>query len=1262
MAGMIGGQQAMFGNFASYAQQITPGGPQGPTPTYSNPMAGVEQMMPSPVADTFSDQMGVRSLSAIGNIGLPAIGTAAMLGGSFIPGVGKALGALDPMSAGIGGFVRGAGLRSGGMGIMGNLGRIAQGGIGGIARAGIGGVAGGLMAAAPALAVGAALQYGVGQMVQGAQFEGQVGNFLQNQFRHVNPQSYTGFGFGREETGQIASMVREMGHKEFSSSPQEMLNLMKSGTSMGLMRGVQDVKEFRQRFTDMVTTLKNISKEMNTTLEGALPFFQQARQMGFWTPQDITKNAQMARQTAGASGMSVAQTQQMMGQGAQMARQIGALGAHGAEGMARTLQMVGGGLRSGAISEQQLSEATGGLQGSEAVQSMAGTLQAATTRFASGTTARWLLASMGRKGFTQLDPLSMQRYMSGGMSLGEIGGSARGNIGRQGAFNFVMNEQELRGQLVRQGPEAQLGLIRTLVGGSLYGDDPKSKYITRRLMGRYFGTSARQSDMLAEMAREAPRIMQENEARGAASLDQEMRNRDESMNRTWEGVKRQAAKWWDSNVKEPMQKFGADMSRSIAGWWERMSDKFWGSTPARHRLRGITEEGMGALQRAAMGDSRQMETVFGRPGQMEAQFGPINTGLGVVGQGITRSFQGQGGGWGGLGRGIVNMFGNVTGSGEFTNARIETLRRMGVGEVSFKDEATREWANRQMGLVSGRTSWATTDYRLKSMAVKDIERAVQGLSMAQTGQVTAKGAAALGFESEKQASEAIKSVQAEMGGSSFQIAAARLAHGTKLSGRALGEAMVREVEQGRMGGEALRKYVQGGKDMQAKVHRLAAAQSKEGRQRFGAIDLAPEAEALGMVGLGGIEQTEAALGKAMERKESELAAALSTQPEGARETMANVRLMGSMAYAMGATAVPRAGVSANTIAKLRDKPAFRQMTQLAARRAVAVQKGKADEVAAIDKQIADLNAKVVSDKTLPDAEREAMVRMMDPNDPGYKQSQGLLAQMGVIEQVKNRAGFKETIIRRRQRMVEEMGEQKEVILNAFDKVKPEGGGRSVGSIVRELVNKTDMEPEEYKDRIKELVAASGSADPKAMASVAELLKDQPGAEDLSLAVRGGMAVKEFTKRTAAGRLADPGRAASALHFATGIKLSAKEMKALTGSDEKAADEVKKRLTDALPRGVKENTEGILQAIRDKDPTKLLKFTQDRAAARAIGQLSDPAKNVLSDATDKMRKDKDSSFHMGIGSPKGMHIEMNKQTVLLASIKEAIEKKKPEKAE
>ena len=89
-------------------------------------------------------------------------------------GLGRAIGGLDPISMGMSGFARGAGLRAGGAGIISNMGRIASGGVGSIARAGVAGLGAAALGALPMMAVGQAAQFGVGQMVQGAQFQNQV--------------------------------------------------------------------------------------------------------------------------------------------------------------------------------------------------------------------------------------------------------------------------------------------------------------------------------------------------------------------------------------------------------------------------------------------------------------------------------------------------------------------------------------------------------------------------------------------------------------------------------------------------------------------------------------------------------------------------------------------------------------------------------------------------------------------------------------------------------------------------------------------------------------------------------------------------------------------------------------------------------------------------------------------------------------------------------------------------------------------------------
>ena len=171
--------------------------------------------------------------------------------------------------------------------------------------------------------------------------------------------------------------------------------------------------------------------------------------------------------------------------------------------MQRTMDVVGGGVRSGVISEQRMAELTGGVQGSEAIASLSGTLQAGTTRFASSRTARWLLAATANKSMTGLDEGKLGMLASGRLGIDQIRGMAEKNVQGRGA-DFVMGEEEMRGELLKKGPEAQAGFIAGIAGKRLYGDSAMDKLVTRRLIQRYFGGDARQADTMAELARKGP--------------------------------------------------------------------------------------------------------------------------------------------------------------------------------------------------------------------------------------------------------------------------------------------------------------------------------------------------------------------------------------------------------------------------------------------------------------------------------------------------------------------------------------------------------------------------------------------------------------------------------------------------------------------------------------------------------------------------------------------------------------------------------------
>jgi hypothetical protein len=625
VSGLMSGQQQMFANYAAYAGQISPEGPPGMS-GYGAPLSQQSPIGPPPIFDQGPFNAGPQAMAGM-HAAMPAMMGAGILAGSFLPGaLGRGIGRLDPFQAGLAGFGRASGLTSGikagaGMGEMfggmaENLGRIGAGGLGNIARAGVVGLGGAAMAALPAFVGMKAVEFAGGQMVEGAQFTNQVQRTLGQNFRFQNPLSQTGYGFSREQGAEIAGTVRQMGNREIMSSPQEMLRIMEQGIQGGLFRPVQDAKAFQTKFKDMVGALKEIAKTFNTTLEGAMPFLQEGRRMGFWTPSDVMRMAASTRATAATTGMTVAQVQQMQEQGAGMARSIGAQGAMGALGMQRTMDVVGGGLRSGVISEQRMAELTGGLQGSEAIAALSGTLQAGTTRFASSRTARWLLAATANKSMTGLDEGRLGMLTSGRLGIDQIRGMAEKNVQGRGA-DFVMGEEEMRGELLKRGPEAQAGFIAGIAGKRLYGDSAMDKLVTRRLIQRYFGGDARQADTMAELARHMPQILRDNSRRAEAEADRMAMSHEEMMDHSYEGLKRKVTDWTKKFIEEPLQKAGSEFSQGIGDMWEKVTDKVWGRAPRGLRLGGVDRTMAEALRASALGDTKAMRRTFASAGEIQ---------------------------------------------------------------------------------------------------------------------------------------------------------------------------------------------------------------------------------------------------------------------------------------------------------------------------------------------------------------------------------------------------------------------------------------------------------------------------------------------------------------------------------------------------------------------------------------------------------------------------------------------------------------------
>ena len=1166
-AGMIGGQQAMFGNFASYAQQISPYNP-GLAPTYANPMAGAGGGFtppPPPTASPMASTMGPSAMSGIASAVMPAAAGIGMVG-SMLPGkIGSAFEMLDPFTAGLKGASAATGIGFGNAGMLsragwsnfaGGLGRVASGGLGGIARAGFAGIGGAAAAAAPIMAIGAGVQYAGGQMVQGAQFGNQVFGDLQSQFRFVNPQARTGFGFSRQQSGSISDMLQDMGAKDMMTNAQELRRVMGGAMQMGLMKAVQDVKEFKSRFKKTVGALKEIAETMNTTLEGAMPFFNAARQSGFWTPQDIMRNASSARMTAQATGMSVSQVQQMQVQGAQMARSVGALGATGARGMAASLQMVGGAMRGGVISAPELAEATGGLTGTEAISSMAGDLQAATTRFAASRRGRWMLAALGSNNFKQLDRARLQQFAEGRLSIGQIGSMARRNISKQGAFNFVANERDLRGDLLQQGPDVQLGLMRSVLGKHLYGTGAKSEYITRRLMGRWFGIRGRKADVYARMAREAPDIMRENESRTAQQMDAQERQREDVMNRSWEGTKRKMSQWWDQNISAPLKKLGDDMNRSIGDSWEKVTDRFWGRTARHRQFRGVQGGAVRAMQRYIMGDSRDMERTFGSQ-ESQRMFGRTTRGGGLgmyLGDdtpstgGLTGTFAGGGGGgfggggWGNFWGGMANMGLGWVGMGTRTNAAIESARRWGVSEIGFKTSQEREAAIAKGGLVRGAYR-GIGDYNYRAMQEADLKRNRMGL-LGATGVLTRETTTAMGMGGDvKAAREQLMGTKEELRGDlSYRAAAVQAQIGGGTGREQLGS-LVTQIRAGKIGGERLRELVRGGTVGDA-AKRLAAAQR---------------------VGGAGV-QTDLS----QELKDQDLGDESSERRVVAMEDKARWRMAYELAGGKEAEGggTPMSGIMGTATAdeefEDKKKSVHSDLESIEKRggdryqEALRLMTGDAEE----QKKGRSILMDMAEDEDFSKSERRLLTKMANPKDPSSKSITTAAGEMGKAAQARASREVVSTVRRRNQRFKKSMGQNQEAILSIFDKVKTNrDGGQTIGSRLRQLIDMGDKTtPRELASKMKDLVRSASEADKDELTRAMGYLRDTEGGEHIKEALRQGLSAQQDVEAWGkGGRGAD--RAGYEMGKNIGVNLRGKTGILRKGG--RAADDMIRELTKGI---------------------------------------------------------------------------------------------------
>jgi hypothetical protein len=433
----------------------------------------VQGMMPSNVA---AEYLAGGMMSRGAAIGSPMMsGAAGMLG-------------FDPLSLGV----------KAGMGIYGT-GAVGLAGAAGVGM-GVAGVAG---------IAGIGMQYAGGQMMQGAQQQMQLNQGLRQNYNFMNAQG--GMGFTTNQGNQIGGAIRNMSHEVGPGGEHHGFDeLARIATNLGRMGGAQNVRtvdDFKTKFKETLETLKKVSHDLGTSLEDAMKTIQSMKGTGIFKAADQVKMASDMRSTAMAGGMAMSEVTGMASIGSQISRAIGGRGISGANAGVRTIGQIGSATSVGAISEEDIYNATG-QHGAEGRQALGAAQLQQSARFMSSSKGRYFLASIaGKNG--ELNQDSVDEWMSGGnMSTGRTAQMAHQNLAGVGRANFIRNEGRLRGEALSQfGGLAQSMALKQWMGSRGY--DP-SNMDDRSMLGfqRFTGMGRDEADVAIKQINHLPEIMQ----------------------------------------------------------------------------------------------------------------------------------------------------------------------------------------------------------------------------------------------------------------------------------------------------------------------------------------------------------------------------------------------------------------------------------------------------------------------------------------------------------------------------------------------------------------------------------------------------------------------------------------------------------------------------------------------------------------------------------------------------------------------------------
>jgi len=415
-------------------------------------------------------------------------------------------------------------------------------------------------------------KYTTGQFLQGAQQQVAVDNMLNRAFKNRDMGGSYGMGVSREGAKQFTDAMRNMANiPEMMTNDRELLSTFQKLNDMKILQSSKNLKEMTSKFEKAVKTMRQMSMDLNKSMEDMAPIMQQSIQSGFFSFDDIRRNAALNKYTQNVGmGFSEGRIEGLQQFGSSTFRAMGGrrqLGANAARDMAGKLSVA---MQQGKLDESAISEYTG-KQGEDAVVDIAQQIVSGNARLLQqteqGKFITAYLAEQDESGkFTgKLDRSKLESM--GKVSLDEMSKVANQKLSKgEGAISFTNEMQKGLGANIssQMGAGGLQDIIESITRGKNFSQEQK-----RKLIADLGGFDMQFTDILIssakglkDVANDYQRQLDQNQSRARLASQIEYTSIGAKFDRFKTKINR--------NVAKPLQEMGGELLTDMSNKFDRM--------------------------------------------------------------------------------------------------------------------------------------------------------------------------------------------------------------------------------------------------------------------------------------------------------------------------------------------------------------------------------------------------------------------------------------------------------------------------------------------------------------------------------------------------------------------------------------------------------------------------------------------------------------------------------------------------------------------